>query len=192
MIKRAGPVLAMALTLTACKKDDPVPPTPGGSNPPPNEQELITTVILHFESMDGTEHMQFVWRDLDGEGGNAPVIQVEPLTASMVYRMHIELLDESKDPPEDITHEVEEEAEEHQFFFLVAGADASFVYDDTDTNGDPVGIATIWTVGGAGSGSLTVILRHELDKGAPGVSDGDITNAGGDTDVEVTFPLIIQ
>ena len=39
------------------------------------------------------------------------------------------------------------------------------------------------------SASMTVILRHEPDKAGAGVSDGDITNAGGETDIEVTFPF---
>ncbi len=186
-------VLGLAMTLAACKKEDPVPPTPGGNNPPPNEQELITTVIMHFESMDGSENKLFTWRDLDGDGGDPPVIEVEPLSAGTVYRVHIQLLDESDpDDVEDITEEIEEEDVEHQFFYTVTSADAGFVYDDADADGNPVGLATIWTMGAAGSGTLTVTLRHEPDKGAPGVSEGDITNAGGETDVEVAFPLIIE
>ena len=39
------------------------------------------------------------------------------------------------------------------------------------------------------SASMTVILRHEADKAGAGVSDSDITNAGGETDIEVTFPF---
>ena len=70
-------VLGLAMTLAACKKEDPVPPAPGGNNPPPNEQELITTVIMHFESMDGSENKLFTWRDLDGDGGDPPVIEVD-------------------------------------------------------------------------------------------------------------------
>jgi hypothetical protein len=41
-------------------------------------------------------------------------------------------------------------------------------------------------------GSLTIILRHEPDKSAPGVSEGDIANAGGETDIQLNFELIIQ
>ena len=39
---------------------------------------------------------------------------------------------------------------------------------------------------------MVVVLRHLLDKFAEGVADGDITNAGGDTDVEVSFPIVIE
>ncbi|MBX2979047.1 MAG: type 1 periplasmic binding fold superfamily protein [Flavobacteriales bacterium] len=182
-------VLIAGVTV-GCKKEDPVAPTP--SNPPVNEQELITTVKLHFHSADGTEHKHFIWRDLDGDGGAAPVITYDTLTAGTVYEVSIELLDESQNPAEDITEEVEEEGDEHQFFFVVTGANMGIVYMDADANGDPIGITSMWSAGMASTGTVTVILRHELDKDAPGVSGGDITNAGGDTDVEVTFPLVIQ
>ncbi|HBK71516.1 MAG TPA: type 1 periplasmic binding fold superfamily protein, partial [Flavobacteriaceae bacterium] len=36
------------------------------------------------------------------------------------------------------------------------------------------------------------ILRHEPNKSASGVSDGDITNAGGETDIEVIFNITVQ
>ena len=36
------------------------------------------------------------------------------------------------------------------------------------------------------------MLRHEPDKSAAGVSSGDITNAGGETDIEVSFNVIIE
>ena len=38
-----------------------------------------------------------------------------------------------------------------------------------------------------GHGQFTVTLRHEPDKSAQGVSAGDITNAGGETDIEVSL-----
>ena len=48
------------------------------------------------------------------------------------------------------------------------------------------------TTGDAASGNITIILRHEPVKDAEGVSDGDITNAGGETDISVTFPVVVQ
>jgi len=38
-----------------------------------------------------------------------------------------------------------------------------------------------------GEGGLRITLRHEPNKTAAGVQNGDITNAGGETDIEVTF-----
>ncbi len=61
-----------------------------------------------------------------------------------------------------------------------------------DVNGNPIGISTIVTTNGASTGTITVTLRHEPNKDASGVSTGDITNAGGETDIEVIFNVEVQ
>ena len=63
---------------------------------------------------------------------------------------------------------------------------------DFDGDGNPVGLANILTTGSAGSGNLTVTLKHEPDKSASGVSDGDMTNAGGETDISVTWVITVE
>lgn len=63
----------------------------------------------------------------------------------------------------------------------------SFGYADADANGKPIGLKTILNTGGASSGTLKIILRHQADKNAAGVSNGNPTNAGGETDIEVDF-----
>jgi hypothetical protein len=157
----------------------------------PNEEELITTVNYTLTSTAGdVVTLQFL--DLDGDGGNAPVITGGTLTANTSYSGSMELLNESEDPSEDVTEEIMEEDDEHQFFFATTVAGLTVDYADTDGNSDPVGLASTVTTGDAGSGTLTVILRHEPDKGASGVSDGDITNAGGSTELEATFPIDVQ
>lgn len=181
--------LIAAGTITACRPEDDDPATP---TPPVNEEELITTLSLHFHSSGGVEHKHFNFVDLDGDGGDPPSITTEPLSADSVYHVHIEVLNASGSTVEDITEEIEEEAAAHQFFFQVSGANATVAYEDADPNGMPIGLETEWTVGGVSSGSIVVTLRHGPDKHAPGVSGGDITNAGGETDIEVSFPLVIE
>jgi hypothetical protein len=93
------------------------------------------------------------------------------------------LLNESETPSEDVTEEIEEEDEDHQFFFQVSAAlKLTHSYDDQDGNGNPVGLTNKITTGASSSGTLTLTLRHEADKSASGVAAGDITNAGGETD----------
>lgn len=181
--------LLAATAITGCKKDDDDPVAPA---PPPNEEELITTLRLHFHSAHDVEHFHFEFTDLDGDGGNAPVIGADTLSADSLYTVTIEVLNESANPAEDITAEIQDEDELHQFFFQVSGANTTVAYNDADANGNPVGLATTWTIGAASNGSVIVTLRHEPDKGATGVSSGDITNAGGETDIEVTFPVVIE
>ncbi|MFN3875258.1 MAG: type 1 periplasmic binding fold superfamily protein [Flavobacteriales bacterium] len=185
----APAVLLAAALLSACRdKEKPRPDNP----PAPNEEELITTLELHFHQMGGGEHKHFVWRDLDGDGGDPPMIMADTLTTGLTYHVSMEVLNEGATPVDSITAEILAEGDEHQFFFQVAGANVTVAYDDADANGDPIGLASTWTVGAASSGTVTVILRHQPNKGAPGVSGGDITNAGGETDIEVTFPLVVQ
>ncbi|MBK7753909.1 MAG: hypothetical protein IPI41_15275 [Flavobacteriales bacterium] len=85
-----------------------------------------------------------------------------------------------------------EEGVDHQFFFQPAGANITFAYSDADANGNPIGLQTTMASGTASVGSLKVTLRHEPDKTAAGVASGDITNAAGETDIEVTFPVVIE
>jgi hypothetical protein len=166
----------------SCDKKDPVIP---------NEEELITTLIYTLTSGTG-EEVKLSFKDIDGEGGQPPVITTGALKANTTYTGKLTLLNEMESPADNITEEILEEADEHQFFFTISGLDASVSYDDTDSAGFPVGLKTKLVTGGPSSGKLTITLRHEPNKSASGVSSGQLTNAGGETDIEVTFDLNIE
>ncbi len=173
-----------AAAFSSCKKEDPIIP---------NEEEVITTVIYTLISDDMQDTAVFEFLDLDGDGGNAPSIKNDVLKANTNYQGSIQLLNEQETPAEDITLEVQAEAEEHQFFYSQeATLNTTFSYDDDDLDGNPIGLATNVVVGNISTGTFTIVLRHEPDKNATGVSDGDITNAGGETDIEVNFSADIQ
>lgn len=171
------------IAFSACEKNDPEIP---------NEEELITTFNYSLSPSDGGAVITLSFVDLDGDGGGAPTITGGTLAANQTYQGSIELLNASISPVEDITEEVEEEDEDHQFFFQSAVSGLNIAYGDEDADGNPVGLSSTLTTGDAASGSITVTLRHEPNKSATGVSDGDITNAGGETDIEVTFPIEVQ
>ena len=183
--------LFTASLVTGCKRDDDDDPP---VTPPPvvPEESTITSLELHFHSIGDVEHKHFAYNDPDGPGGNAPEIHADTLSVDSVYEAEIVVLNEGTTPIVDLTDVIAADGVTHQVFYQFIGADVVPTYEDTDTNGNPIGMATIWTVGGAGNGNLTVTLRHGPDKGAAGVSDGDITNAGGETDIEVTFPIVIE
>ena len=178
----ALPLIAI-ISLTSCEKDEP---------DIPNEEELITTLVYTLTPQGGGAAVEFRFTDLDGDGGDAPVIINGTLAANTIYNGAIALLNEAEMPTEDITEEVEEEDEEHQLFFQVATANATVVYADADVDGNPIGLASTLTTGDASVGTLTITLRHEPDKSASGVAGGDIANAGGETDIEVTFDVTVQ
>ena len=158
----------------------------------PNPEELITTLTYTLIPAGGGQPVVFSFRDPDGDGGAAPVIITEPLAPNVAYNGELELLNESTNPVTDITAEIEEEGEEHQFFYGINGVHASVFYDDQDALGNPIGIKTTLATFGTGSGTIVITLRHQPDKAAPGVNNGSIQNAGGETDIEVTFPVTIQ
>ncbi len=172
----------LPFVFTSCEKDPE----------PPIEEEVITTLTYTLTPTGGGNAVIFRFQDLDGDGGNAGTITNGTLAANTTYTGSMELLNESETPAEDVTEEINEEDEEHQFFFQVTTPDVTIGYADVDGNNNPVGLATTVTTGAAASGTMTVILRHEPNKDASGVSDGDITNAGGETDIEVTFTLDVQ
>ncbi|PWL30336.1 hypothetical protein [uncultured Roseivirga sp.] len=189
MIKQSAKgILGMFLMLsvfTACDSDDPEPV---------NEEELITTVELTFTNdNDASDVVSASFTDLDGEGGNDPIIDNISLMANATYTLTVKFLNEEETPAEDITEEVEEEDDEHQVFYIATGVNGfTYSYNDADDNQNPLGLEGTVTTGAAGDGSLRVVLVHEPNKTASGVSAGDITNAGGEADIDVTFNLSIQ
>ena len=176
-------LIGFLLLATACDKDDPEIPI---------EPEIITTVTYTLTPTSGGSSIILKFVDLDGDGGSAPVITGGTLNANETYTGNLDLRNESLSPVESVTEEIKEEDDEHQFFFESTISDLLVSYNDQDENGNPVGLNSTLTTGDAATGSLTIILRHEPDKLASGVSGGDITNAGGETDIEVTFPLDVQ
>ena len=164
----------VGMSITSCKDDDTT-----------TEQENITTVVVHLTGPGFDQ--EFEWKDLDGDGGNAPVIDeivVPPLTGNL--KCHVHVYDESKSPAVDITEEVEAENTVHLFTFTVSGADFSIVPDDTDDNGAPFNLETVWTTDQPSTGTLQIRLYHDpTDK-------TNAMNPGGEVDLDVTFPVVIQ
>ncbi|MBP0904603.1 type 1 periplasmic binding fold superfamily protein [Mariniflexile gromovii] len=178
-----------SLSLTACSSDNDPEPV--------NEEELITTVTATFVPQGGGTTITLKSQDLDGDGGNAPVITVSgKFEQNKTYNGTVTFLNESVNPAEDITEEIEEEGDEHQIFYIKTGSLNGFTYstdaNNLDSNGLPIGLQTVFNTTNAASGNLTIILRHEPNKSASGVSNGDITNAGGSTDASVTFSIEVE
>lgn len=175
-----------SLMILSCKKkDDPKPDAPQD----PNEAELITSVkLILTESVSGNE-TSFEFLDVDGQGGINPTKQTIVLSANKTYSGKIVLTDKTKIPFVSISDEVSKEKEEHQFFYTVSDADLTVSYTDFDANGVPVGLRPSFVTGNIGSGTLKVVLKHQ-----PGIKPlsglGDVTK--GETDVEVTFDVIIN
>ncbi len=182
-LKFLATAIFATVLFTSCSNDDDNTPAPV------NEEEVITTLTVTLTPEGGGTAVTLQTRDLDGDGPNAPVITVSgDLTNGVTYNGSIVLLNETVDPAENITTEVEEEANDHQFFYTIAGGlDASTTYSNLDGNGNPLGTEFTLTTGAASTGTLTFTLRHEPTKPNTGLGD-----AGGETDIAATFDVTAQ
>lgn len=187
-IKFLSVISIVGALLTSCSSDDDNIPEPV------NEQEVITTLTVTLVPEGEGETVVMQYRDIDGNGPGEPVIEVSGnLSANTTYNANTQFWNELEDPAENITLEVAEEDEEHQIFYTLSSTlNANAIYTDQDVNGDPVGINFDFITQEASEGTLTITLIHLPNKGAQGVADGDISNAGGETDAEVTFNIIVQ
>lgn len=184
----------LAIGFASCESDDPEPE---------NDGEVITDVILIFQEMDPSNNpvgTPISFRASDPEGievGTAPTIETIELTRGKRYLLNIEVTNEIEG--EDITEEILEEADEHQFFFLGSGFTSnilSITYADADSQ--LIGLQSMLTVSsspGTNNTQMRVVLRHDLDKNFPGASNPNFENfvqAGGESDLDITFPVVIN
>jgi hypothetical protein len=105
-------------------------------------------------------------------------------------------LNETKNPASNITDEVKTEALDHQFFYAWTSElqnSLALAYTDEDSGKNPLGISTeLTTKAIAAKGMFRITLRHMPNKSADGVKNGLIANAGGETDIEIEFPIEIK
>jgi hypothetical protein len=178
----------------------------GCSEDPKKEDvpELITKVILTFTPDEGTPIVVSA-SDPDGEGvqdiaADGPI----NLSAGESYTLELTLSNELADPADpayDITAEVEEEGDEHMFFFswtnnVFADPEGNgnidnrsdiINYNDQDANGLPLGLSTSWITSGSASGTFRVVLKHQPDLKTD-LSGGN----DGETDLDVTFTVNVE
>lgn len=177
-------ILMVGSLLTACEKDN---------DEEPNEEELITTMKLTFVPVGGGTTVTYQFKDLDGPGGTAPTQDEIVLVPSKTYNVTLQLLNEAETPAEDITTEVQAEADAHRFYFQPSGGSNIGVAGlNNDPNGVPLGITSVWTTGAVSTGTIAVTLRHYAGN-PPGKDVADPVNSPkSSTDIEVTFNTRIQ
>ncbi|RPD39254.1 hypothetical protein [Chitinophaga barathri] len=181
---------AATLFFAACKKEK-------NDTPDENENEEITTVKLTFTNVAvPAEKVIANWKDLDGSGGAVPVIDKINLKANTTYTLSTEVLDETKNPPDNVTEEIEEESDEHRLFhlfFVNANAPvtdslttaATVIPLDKDANNLPIGLQVSVATKNAFTGFLRMVVRHQ-----PGTKNG--TYGPGSTDASAEFPIEIK
>lgn len=180
------PSLLLLLSVTACQDvEDPEEE---------NVEEVITTVNLTFTGPDGA--VEGSWADPEDDG--SPVVVSPELAANTEYQVSVEFLNELEDPAEDITEEIDDEADEHQVFFTT---DVVVAYNDEDSIGLPLGLDVTLTTGDEGTEDLTITLQHmpaldgvaqkEAGLAEQAAADG-VSSLPGDVDVSITIPMTVQ
>lgn len=149
------------------------------------EGEVITRFVVHLTGIGNSFNQEFEAKDDDGDG---VFNSIDPITLPIgsAFMCHLHVYDDTKNPVEDITEEIEAESNAHLFTYAVAGANIVVGNLNTDSNGAPFGLESIWTSAAASSGSVKITLYHEP------TNKNSTTDPGGDVDVEVTFPVTIQ
>ena len=184
------------LFLGSCSKDDPKPE---------NIPEAITKATFKFTPAAGAS-VTVTATDPDGDGP-LPRTLSGPinLVKNVSYTLSITLINElakPTDPEYDITEEVEEEGDEHMFFFAwtnntfssptgngnVDNRSDAVNYNDSDSKGQPLGLETSWTtINATGSGTFQVILKHQ-----PDLKSATSKSTDGESDLDVTFNLTVN
>lgn len=195
-------ILGLAVVFASCKKDEDLPVVPPAQE---NELEVITDVKLIFTNVtNSADIVEARAQDPDGAGvQELAILDSINLDTSKIYVMTYEIMNNLDVPGEDIVAEIAAEADEHQFFYSFSNnafanptGDGNFdnasdplVYNDTDSNGNPVGLSTNWTTSSTQltGGAFTVTLKHQ-----PGAKTSSSTYNDGDTDFELQFVLNIQ
>lgn len=134
-----------------------------------------------------------------GLGGDVVIDDIDGLVSGKRYLLKITAFNGIAN--EDVTEEIEEEGDHHQFFFVGSAfiGNTSFLeyaYADEDEDGNPIGLMGYVTVNenaGSENGIFNLVLRHDLDKnheGADNPSWENFVQAGGESDLDIDFDVI--
>ena len=162
-----------------------------------NEEEVIDKITLTFSPVMGGDTIIATATDPDGPGPMDLEVDDISLVQNTEYELSIML--ENTIEGENITAEIEEEDDEHQFFFAWTGdifndpmgdgnidnADDPINYNDMDGNSLPIGLSTNWSTDVAmSSGTFRVVLKHQ-----PGIKSATSTSNDGGTDIDITWSV---
>lgn len=188
--------IASVSVISGCDDDDPKKE---------DTPELITKATLTFTPSAGGAPVVVTATDPDGEGVQDITVDGPiNLAAAKSYTLSIQLINELAAPTDaeyNITEEVEEEGDEHMFFFSwtnnvfndptgngnIDNRNDDVNYDDEDANGLPLGLETFWTTGTASSGKFRIMLKHQ-----PELKTASSTSSTGETDLDIEFTINVQ
>ena len=181
------------LSFTACQEDDHDHDDHDHDHEHEHEEEINILRYTLTNAEDTTDVVTFTFTDEDGEGGADGISKsLGTLTANATYTGVLELLHEEDDEKEDVGAEIaEEDAEDHEIFYITNIAGLNFKTTDVDKNNHALGFKTNVLTGDSGTGILTVSIIHEGKKPNNGTIE-DALSAEGTTDIEVSFDVTVE
>lgn len=188
IVKLLAILFISALTLTGCEDDH------DHDHDHEHEEEINLLRYTLTNTQNSSDIVILTFTDEDGEGGADGITDVSgALTANSSYTGVLELLHQEDDGEiEDISAEIaEDDAEDHQIFYITNAPGLSFNTTDLDANSNKLGFKTNASSGLAGSGALTISVIHEGKKPNNG-SVADALSGNGTTDIEVSFNVTIS
>jgi hypothetical protein len=209
----AAPAAALVATLAAVACEDH---GDDHDHDHDHENEVISRVELTFTPTGGGAPLVFKFDDPDGDGGASGTAERIELASGVEYTLAVRFQNSLVDPAEDLTGEIEAEAEDHLVFVVgdVAGPASSAptalvthayadVESDYGTNavGEdlPVGLVNTITGNTAGTGKFRVILRHLPEVNEQPQKTGELPadlaagrDLPGSVDVDVSFDLVVS
>jgi len=155
-----------------------------------HENELITTLRVSLTDTATGSVQTFTWRQPGGPG-TAVTIDTIRLASGKFYNATTDVLDESKNPVKSVTAEIEELKNEHRFIYTSSTSRLTTTITDFDSNNPPLELGLRWNAvtsqSGDQAGQLRITLKHYS-------ASNPKTNGpqAGSTDIDVTFPVIIN
>lgn len=187
------PFLTFVLALSAviyngCKKDNPEAPPVETEHPP------ATTVTMYLIRLDGsgnetTDTTSATVRDTSVVPGKPANEDTLMLQAGSSYKGTFKLIDESVNPPDNLTQSIIDEQDAHLYVFTIsAGLTGKLTVTDLNKDHNGLDFGQIFKVnvnaGASGSGAIHVFLQHH--------DSGDKTDNQYDSDLDRDFPAMIM
>ncbi len=153
-----------------------------------NEEETINKIELTLTPDTlGLPPQTVVWSDLDGDGGNPPILPdtlrlgpTIPYKAELIFKYVHNGIEHS------VNTEIRKEADEHLICFspiqLIQVVIMEITRTDKDNMGKELGLTSIWKALIPEKGAVRVSLKHQPN----GIKNGNCDL--GETDAEIDFP----
>lgn len=183
--------LAFGLLGIACGDDD------SDVNDLPDDFEIIDEIEFTFTSSVAGESVVITAKDPDGPGAEDFSFEPESITLSSSTAYDLNIIIRNTIDDEDVTEEIQEEAEEHLVIFTygdslegeITDVESNYV-DEQEGEDYPVGLASQVVTDVAGETTLRVILAHLPGGEKPAYIENPAD--GFDQDFNLLIPVVIE